>query len=281
MENSCRKKYKQSSKNWVLASKRTGFRRNSALIPANAGLFHYAGNNPVRYIDPDGRELLEGRTMTAYEKKFAREILGNAAPLGVKVFRNLSDSGSFSPPLGKVLIQKSLYSESITGGYPLSVLIHELFHQVQYSENPFGLNWYVGIEIKKPSVSVKKSWNSFGISVHKGYIKPYVGWSPSIGVFPSLAYEFVIDEFMGIVSEHKGKGYVYKYGDLSQYNTLSDFPYLESQAEMVGDFAYFYYQERYGIGIENEQKVNMKRMAEILKNSGYKSEAIKWVLERY
>ena len=55
MENSCLKKYKPSPKKWIFASRRTGLRRNSALIPANAGLFHYAGNNPVRYIDPDVR----------------------------------------------------------------------------------------------------------------------------------------------------------------------------------------------------------------------------------
>ena len=55
MENSCRKKYKPSSKKWISASRCTRFRRNPALIPANAGLFHYAGNNPVRYIDPTGQ----------------------------------------------------------------------------------------------------------------------------------------------------------------------------------------------------------------------------------
>ena len=54
MENSCRKKHKPSPKKWILASRYSEFRRNPALIPANAGLFHYAGNNPVRYIDPSG-----------------------------------------------------------------------------------------------------------------------------------------------------------------------------------------------------------------------------------
>ena len=54
MENSCWKKYRMSSKKWILASSYPKFRRNSALIPANAGLFHYAGNNPIRYIDPTG-----------------------------------------------------------------------------------------------------------------------------------------------------------------------------------------------------------------------------------
>jgi len=72
MENSCRKKYKPSSKNWVLASRRIGFRRNSALIPANAGLFHYAGNNPVRYIDPDGRVTkFQNKIRNIYQNGYA------------------------------------------------------------------------------------------------------------------------------------------------------------------------------------------------------------------
>jgi len=74
METSCRKKYKPSSKKWILASRCAGLRRNSALVPANAGLFHYAGNNPVRYIDPDGRfQTVDGE----YAFFFLKDSNGN------------------------------------------------------------------------------------------------------------------------------------------------------------------------------------------------------------
>ena len=82
MENSCRKKYKQSSKNWVLASRRTGFRRNSALIPANAGLFHYSGNNPVRYIDPTGNYVILNESQHERTDNFIRSQHSDSRYLG-------------------------------------------------------------------------------------------------------------------------------------------------------------------------------------------------------
>ena len=71
MENSCRKKHKPSPKKWILASRYPEFRRNPALIPANAGLFHYAGNCPVRYIDPDGRKIVIDKS---YGEDFENDV---------------------------------------------------------------------------------------------------------------------------------------------------------------------------------------------------------------
>jgi hypothetical protein len=36
----------------------------------NLHLYHYAGNNPVKYVDPDGREQIEGTTVTESKKGY-------------------------------------------------------------------------------------------------------------------------------------------------------------------------------------------------------------------
>jgi len=93
MENSCLKKYKLSSKKWILASRCAGLHRNSALIPANAGLFHYAANNPVRYIDPDGNFEVDSHNP-------------------MRIFANLDDTDD--------LMKASVYLQAPNSGYTVT-----------------------------------------------------------------------------------------------------------------------------------------------------------------
>ena len=54
MRNAERKFYTQNSHNWLFAVKFTETRRKLRLVPTNGNLYHYAGNNPVKYTDPMG-----------------------------------------------------------------------------------------------------------------------------------------------------------------------------------------------------------------------------------
>ena len=52
-----KKNYRASSKSWLAAVKSIEKRKTPALAPTNCDLYHYAGNNPVKYTDPDGKKV--------------------------------------------------------------------------------------------------------------------------------------------------------------------------------------------------------------------------------
>ena len=155
MENSCREKYKPSPKKWILASRQPKFRRNSALIPANAGLFHYAGNNPVRYTDPDGREestseltKSELEIYKAARQKLLHTLRGSQVMTKIresktvyKVKINNAGINGYDPK-GKIIHwdpKKILVSGDCNEISPESLLQHELGHAYQDEKKPLPL----------------------------------------------------------------------------------------------------------------------------------------------
>jgi hypothetical protein len=196
-------------------------------------------SNPIClvYTDPDGRT-----DRSQAEIKFVKEVLGS---LGEHIHRNsdfikIPDGRSVSTPLfysKQIWLGASIFSNPMGSSDGRNTLIHELFHQVQYSFEPGGA---------------------------------------ASGLSPSAFDQLIVEQglySMGID--------VYDYGDLSQYSSLSDMTYYESQAQMAGDFAGLYYDGRYGGGLTSDNKIKIKEMARILDASGIKTEATKWVQENY
>jgi len=143
------------------------------------------------------------------------------------------------------LLTRGIFENPMATSYGREMLIHEFFHQVQYILQPYGAGLIPLPGIGKSAwdkLVEEQIWNSTGIDVY-------------------------------------APGDLYK-TDLSSYNTTSDIPYLESQAQMIGQFGKLYHQARYGGGINTAKERNaLIEMNRIILNSGIKSEATKWVSE--
>ena len=81
MRNAEKKFCTQNSHNWLSAVKFAETRRKLRLVPTNANLYHYAGNNPVKYTDPDGRmEMLRRELNKSFENFSGFKFLDDDSP---------------------------------------------------------------------------------------------------------------------------------------------------------------------------------------------------------
>ena len=171
MENSCRKKYKPSPKKWIFASKRTGFRRNPGLIPANAGLFHYAGNNPVRYIDPDGRiiridkyasqeQIAEYNEAIKYlsTSRRGKELIQKLeeSPMIFTIEFNYSNNDAYDPESNVIKWDSNSGLETGSGDIQSAALglIHEMGHAEQDLKGKFNPVFQIANKEEKKSAKL-------------------------------------------------------------------------------------------------------------------------------
>ena len=85
--------YSSSSKNWISALKHSGIRFSNVSGNTYGDLYHYAGNNPVHYIDPDGREDTGVYIQQGHEKTFAQKIDDELTRF---FYRNILGGGAYN-----------------------------------------------------------------------------------------------------------------------------------------------------------------------------------------
>jgi RHS repeat-associated protein len=210
----------------------------------NLHVYHYAGNNPVKYIDPDG---LSPRPLTLHEQEYVFEILGTYLfDRGIKV-DNFGSNGSISLPWSNIYIDNSRLPP-LDNARNKGNFIHEIFHQYQYSKHP--VRAAVGLFFEMISNEIVRK------------ITP-----------PEKKVGYSIDN-----TSYRLGDYRHANALLNSYQTLDDIP-KEAQAELVGNFAELYSLLKDGRNLNDRQANAIRQSARIMKNSGINSYAVEYVNE--
>jgi hypothetical protein len=112
-------------------------RRRNGNLPGMGGIFnmvnlhvyHYAGNNPVKYVDPNGREIVS--FVAFYNMSKIEGKLGNSTK------ENISDAGCYITTFAN--IKKFMAFVNITYGYTYSSA-NNAVHAINNDKSLFGKN---------------------------------------------------------------------------------------------------------------------------------------------
>ena len=120
------------------------YRRNTCLRLTNAGLFHYAGNCPVRYIDPDGKKIkiehngdfgfymdvlesMQYLKQSEIGRKIINELENSSIVFTIKRCYSIDDDHAYGTEVFWTPDQTML-AENGEFNSPAICLIHELVH---------------------------------------------------------------------------------------------------------------------------------------------------------
>ena len=168
------------------------YRRNTCLRLTNAGLFHYAGNNPVRYIDPDGREDDDFDLFEDAKKgfglifDFATKVSATNFPKGEA--KELEDFMNDKPQFWGVLAVTGLYGGFFGGiGYDM------------YSKGNGFTDFVDG------SIDLYNDLCDFGIDFkNMTYKGSYCGLTNTLTFIPSISISDWVLESFGAKTDYSG-----------------------------------------------------------------------------